>query len=316
MKLLRVISLMAVIVSGVSIGITNPADANIAQDLTANYNKIVKNCGSNDKPAYLCSGNLIRFTTNNHAYLPWEAPAASYKNDNGVSFIYTRRDVKTRIEFNGKFFGVVYYPPLIRPQGKLQAEFACAFPIDADTNDRVKGCGVNSLDSEYHGDESGNCQDQGIYTAQAWYQHFISVPKDPYAQQNWPRGLHQCGFNIAKDTADRANIFNEMLKGRNLAIAEGIPDGDTYMYYNELIMKLWPADSNGHISNAQDLPIQAFFYTVDSKGNSGLEDARFFQQRYYDLNNHIIIPIVKITQNSDFSKTYYTYNLTDQQISK
>ncbi|CAI3959193.1 hypothetical protein [Commensalibacter communis] len=315
MKFLREISLMAVIISAISIGSADLAGANVAQDLTANYNKIVKNCGSSDQPAYLCSGNLIRFTTNNHDYLPWEAPPTAYKNENGVSFMFTRRDIKNRLSFNGQYFGVIYYPPLIRPQGKLQAKFSCVFPIDADTNERVKGCGVNAPDSKVHGSESDNCQDQGIYTAQAWYQHFISVPKAADGA-NWTRGIHQCGFNVAEGTENRADIFNEMLKSRDLAVSEGIVEGDTFMYYNEMIMKLWPADSNGHISNAQDLPIQAFFYTTDSNGNSGLEDARFFQKRYYDLNNHIVIPIVKLYQDSSFKKVSYSYNIAEQSLTK
>ncbi|MDI2112097.1 hypothetical protein [Commensalibacter nepenthis] len=316
MKFLHEISLMAVIVSAISVvGFSSSADANIAQDLTANYNKIVKNCGSSDQPAYLCSGNLVRFTTNNHSYLPWEAPSTSYQNENGVSFMYIRRDVKSRLEFNGQYFGVIYYPPLIRPQTKLQAEFTCAFPVDADTNERVKGCGVNTLDSNTHGNASRSCQEQGIYTAQGWYQHFISVPKASDGT-SWTRGIHQCGFNIEQGTANRADMFNEMLKGRDLAVSEGVINGDTFMYYNEIIMKLWPADSNGHIRNAQNLPIQAFFYTTDTKGNSGLEDARFFQKRYYDLNNHIIIPIVKVHQDSTFGKVLYSYNIADQNVNK
>lgn len=307
MKFLRVISLMAVIASVV--GYANKADANITQDLTANYNKVVKNCGSDDKPAYLCSGNLIRFTTNDHNYLPWEAPPTSYQKGIGVSFFYTRRDVNTKVVFNGKFFGVIYYPPLIRPQGKLEAKFLCAFPIDGVTADRVNGCGAHPA----YPNDSIPCQDQGIYTADGWYKQFTSIEKEDWGT-NWTRATHQCGFDIKVGTANRADIFNQMLQAQKKAkVEEG--EWDTFFNFNELIMNLWVADSKGHISNAQDLPIQAFFYTTDTNGNSGLADARFFQQRYYDLNNHIIIPIVKITQDSSFSKVYYVYNSADQQVS-
>lgn len=308
MKFLRVISLMAVIASVV--GYANKADANIAKDLTANYNKVVKNCGSDDKPAYLCSGNLIRFTTNDHQYLAWEAPPQSYQKGIGASFFYTRRDVNTKVVFNGKFFGIIYYPPLIRPPGKLQAEFLCAFPMDGVTDERVQSCGSHPA----YPSGSIPCQEQGIYTADGWYNQFTSIEKEDWGT-NWARATHQCGFNIKEGVANRADIFNQMLQAqKKVKVEEG--EWDTFFNFNELIMKLWMADSNGHISNAQNLPIQAFFYTTDTNGNSGLDDARFFQQRYYDLNNHIIIPIVKITQDNSFSKVYYVYNSADQQVSK
>lgn len=37
--------------------------ANVADDLTANYNNIVNNCGSAGRPAFLCSGAMIRVTS-------------------------------------------------------------------------------------------------------------------------------------------------------------------------------------------------------------------------------------------------------------
>ncbi|CAI3956310.1 unnamed protein product [Commensalibacter communis] len=296
MKFLRVISLMAVIVSAA--GFVKQADANVAQDLTANYNKIVKNCGASDKPAYLCSGNLIRFTSASTSYHVWDPSYQSYTKK-GIPFMYIRRDIPIDKAFQNKTLGLIYYPSMIVPKGKTGDEARCMFPVDGWTDGRILRCGEHST----YPTASKACQDQGIDTATSWINHFTSIPDN-----GSDRLRHQCGFDLSNVRTNTANIFNEALKAQqSLQAIRG-----SYSY-NELLINVAPLTVNNLVAEPAKLPIQTFFYMVNDQGQSGLDDARYYQRDYYTQTG-LIVPIVKATLDIKTGKMTYSYSDSDQLI--
>lgn len=145
-----------------SVSLSEKASANVAYDLNTNYNKIVENCGSATRPAFLCSGNLIRFTSTSRNYHTWD-PSPTSIQTGGVSFTYIRQDINVNVIFRDKTSGIIDYPSMLKPYWKGRAEVICIFPTDGWTsNGREGGCGasVNFPDSK-------SCQEQGIETVDA-----------------------------------------------------------------------------------------------------------------------------------------------------
>lgn len=299
MKLHYVISVASVLGAVLSFNILSEAKANVADDLNANYNKIINNCGGTDKPSYECSGNIIRLTTRS-TYHVWDPSPTSIKTG-GVSFTYLRKDIKVNIFFQSRTSGILYYPSMLKPSSKKKAEVKCSFPTDGFTsNGRADGCGATPGFSG-----SGPCQDQGIYTADSWYTHFMSVIQNsniPYQ--------HQCSFTMSSGTPNTAAIFDENLNAiRKVYRMDN--DGLNHASYNELLVKTWPTDTSGKIANAEQLPIQAFFYMVREK-NSGLEDARYYQQDYFKQTG-ILVPVVQVNAQ-DPANISFSYQDADQQV--
>lgn len=296
MKLLRAISAMAIIVSAVTISISNQASANTAQDLIANYNKIVTNCGSNDKPAYLCSGNLIRFTSPSTSYHVWDPSYQSYTKK-GIPFMYIRRDIPIDKAFQNKTLGLIYYPSMIVPKAKVGADVRCVFPVDAWTDGRVYRC-----DEHYtYPVVSKACQDQGIYTATAWINHFSSIPDN-----GSDRLRHQCGFDLSNSRLDKANTFNEALTAQKI-----LQKTRGSYSYNELLVNVASLTANNLVAEPAKLPIQTFFYMINDQGQSGLNDARYYQKDYFEQTG-LVVPIVKATLNISTGKMTYSYSDADQ----
>ena len=292
MKLHNVYSCIPLIVSIFCFGLIHKVYANVADDLNANYNKIVNDCGSPRKPAFLCSGIMIRVTSTSHDYHTWD-PSPNSISRQGISFVYLRKDIKAHIDYVGKTSGIIYFPGLMQPSWKGLAEIKCAFPIDGWTSTRSDSCGNDSL----YPDGSNSCQSQDINTADAWYNHFVSIPDEENK-----RGQHQCGFNMSIGTQNTADAFNE-----NLKAIRKMQSSRAFYEYNEIIIKTWPT-IEGKIPNPEALPIQAFFYR-----DNGLVDAQYFQYDYYNVTN-IWIPIVKMVQDTEGGNTKFYYDSHDQLI--
>ena len=123
MKLHNVYSCIPLIVSIFCFGLIHKVYANVADDLNANYNKIVNDCGSPRKPAFLCSGIMIRVTSTSHDYHTWD-PSPNSISRQGVSFVYLRKDIKAHIDYVGKTSGIIYFPGIPNPEAlPIQAFF-------------------------------------------------------------------------------------------------------------------------------------------------------------------------------------------------
>lgn len=298
MKSLRMLFSLSIFVTSFLTIAVNKSYANVADDLNANYNKVVSDCGTKNRPGFLCSGNILRMTSSSRKYHTWDPSPASIKRG-GVSFFFLRKDILLKnllTDSKANASGLIYYPSMQKPSWKGRAEGICNFATDGWSEHRPDSCGSTT----YYPSNSQVCQQQGIYTADAWYKNFSSIKTYPDIFQ------HACGFDMSIGRQDTAAAFNESIKAHNLALEQAKVTYFEYGY-DELVIKIWPTDANGKIIDPQLLPIQAFWYM-----NGGLADAQYFQQDYYNVTG-IWIPIVKFTLTGDTYKTVqFSYSSTDQ----
>lgn len=256
-----------------------------ASDLTKQYNNTSRNCGSANKPAFLCSGVLLRGTVPSTGYHSWEPSPVSIQSG-GVSFSYLRKDVKFKKLAYGYKNGLIFYPHNTTPHGKVESEVLCSFPMDADSfNRNSNGCGAHNK----YPSISKACQSLGVRTAGAWKNHYTASSTDPH--------LRQCGFDVRENVNSNADYFYESIKARSLISTEAFTE------QNELRLTTWRQGIG------EKLPIQAFFYV-----NNGLSYAQYDQRDYYKQTN-IFIPIIKITLPNSLSEDVkFNYIASDQAI--
>lgn len=273
-------------------GINSVAEGiDIQNALNQSYANTVVDCGASTRPAFLCSGVLIRGTnTFSSSYHSWD-PSPSSQSRGGISFSYLRKDSKFNHLAYGYNNGFIFYPYLNAPDGKnTDIDIMCAFPIDGWTDGRdEKGCGAYVS----YPNDSGTCQAQGIYTAEQWYQHYQS---GGYNHQ------YECGFETKDDsTYNTADAFHQTILGMALAGEESFNE------QNELVLATWPQGMQN------TLPMEAFFYV---SGTSGLSSAQSNQQDFFDNTTaHIVVPVIEMklpaTQSEDVQ---FIYNESDQII--
>src|SRR6187402_1816788 len=260
--------------------------AEVAAELTAQYNDKRADCGAVNRPAFLCSGILFRGTVPSDAYHSWN-PSPISQTRGGVSFSYLRADAKCDRLAYGYANGLIFKPYLSTESTKLKPQILCAFPVDGWTNDRAnKGCGAHPNFSN----ESVACQSQGIKTAQQWVTHFNQTSAN--------KNTHQCGFDVSDSNTGQAAYFAASLAARPLIAAE------SFIQTNELVIATW-----AQMDDPSPLPIQAFFYTT-----GGLAGAQHDQKDYY-AHAGTVIPIVAMKLPSTAAKdATIIYNENDQAV--
>ncbi|CAI8905976.1 MULTISPECIES: halovibrin HvnA [Pseudomonas] len=237
----------------------------VAAALTARYNDVRVNCGSESMPAFLCRGIILRSTVPSTNYKAWN-PSPHSQTSGGVSFSYLSKDAKFTGLVFGQKNGYIFYPVLNRPVGTRQIEVLCAFPIDGGTTLRDKpGCGAHP--SEPIG--SRRCQTVGTTTAEEWVARW----------NQYKMAYYMCSFDV-RDQMDNlaADSFYQSIRAHQLANFFAGPHD-----YIELILATWPQNI------PRELPIQAFFYL-----EGGLAGAQFDQNDFYNSTGGTIIPIIKI----------------------
>ncbi|MDC9582883.1 N-acyl homoserine lactonase [Xenorhabdus sp. PR6a] len=280
----RIIIFISLYLLGLQIAFANVNSINtqsgydLANELTQRYNDTRNDCGDEDRPAFLCSGIMLRGTVPSDNYYSWN-PSPRSQASGGVSFSYLRTDSKLLTLDAGYTNGFIFSPYLsASANNKEHPEALCYFPLNADSANRnEKGCGSNPYYSQ-----SAPCQQQGITTAQQWI-------------NNGSSELGQCGFDVSiKPGANHANAFIQGVQARlQLALTVN----------NELILATWPQNI------PHELPIEAFFYLQE-----GLAGAQHDQRDFLNATGKII-PIVRIELPSDYSQdATFTYNPEDQII--
>lgn len=258
-----------------------------ADQLRGWYNQTAANCGTATRPAFLCSGVMLRGTISRQSYLPWD-PSPGSITSGGVSFAWVRTDTNFKelpLNYNN---GFIFYPVLNTPIGKnSDIEVMCTFPFDAWTDVRnQQGCGTNT---DYPS-QSRPCTDQGINTGQQWITHFNAAP-DKYKAQ--------CGWNVREGQPNSADRFYQSIDGRS-RITSSHWNGN-----NELRLATWATGSGAQ------LPIQSFFYVA---GTAGLASAQDDQRRYFQNYNQVV-PVIQLTLAADKTKkAAFAYNQADQVI--
>lgn len=268
-------------------------------DLRSRYAKTDPNCGTDNRPAFLCSGVILRVTGRGIGYYTWDPSKRSVER-NAISFSYLRADAKFNVfAWAGENKnGYIIYPKFSTPAGKLLTEAFCSFPMDAWDWHRDAPC--QQL-TEIRKDDQGNitaiiahprsapCQTQNVRNSDEWVQHWNAGNPPPY---------DQCGFMVDSGTPGGATYFYESLKAK-----QKIPNG--FYEWNELQLRAWPAGT------PKALPIQAFFY-VDPPG---LVDARSNQKEFYSQTGGIVVPIIKLTLPANSAEdAKFEFSNLDQEV--
>lgn len=255
----------------------------VQQELTRRYDDVRFDCGHPTKPAFLCSGIIIRGTTYSEAYHSWD-PSPASEESGGVSFSYLRQDANFYVRYNNGYIFTSYDHAV----DKLKPAVLCGFPIDGNTNSRPEaGCGQFRNDLR-----SAPCQSLGVNTAAAWLANFDLVTLS---------GV--CGFDLKQSLgAEATTAFDAMLKAK-VVLA---PPLDNNYVLNELRLQVWPKGVGAQ------LPIEAFFYIFGSE--KGRKDAQSDQLDFKAVTG-ISVPviIVKPSRMAD-GRASFLYLASDQAV--
>ncbi|MET0503789.1 MAG: hypothetical protein ABWZ85_00540 [Luteibacter sp.] len=263
--------------------------------LQGRYADARMDCGSARRPAFLCSGIIIRGTSASTAYHFWD-PSPKDKADGGVAFSYLRHDAKLARLAYTYTHGYILYPMLDTPEGMdTELDIACAFPVDGQSDSRTAGgCGA----STQYPAQSGPCQAQGIVTAQAWYRHWRMTPAagNPYK--------FQCPMTVTEGTPDAASMFAQFFIASYL-----LAPAEPFDKPNELVVKTW-IEAPG--ATPTKLPVEALFYWLGK--TDALADARYEQQDLYEHGGRTV-PIVRLVlpRTRDEEATF-SYSAADQAV--
>ncbi|HBI09047.1 MAG TPA: HvnC protein [Franconibacter pulveris] len=268
---------------------TNGPD--IAKAITNSYNSTPADCGSSAQPAYLCSGVFIRGTdVYSDQYHTWD-PSPASQESGGVSFSWLRKDAKFNKLAYSYNNGYIFYPFMNAPADKTTSiDVLCIWPIDAASEYRSdSGCGPSSQ----YPTQSGPCQQQNIFTAEQWYDHYLEGGRSH---------LYQCGFETRSNSVyDRADGYYQAIRSMALISDESFNE------QNELRLATWAQGMQ------RTLPIEAFFYI---SGTSGLSSA---QNNQLDLlrstDNAVWVPVIELKlPASPAEEAQFIFNDDDQAV--
>ncbi|WP_448097119.1 hypothetical protein [Luteibacter yeojuensis] len=173
----------------------------VAAHLQQRFDESVADCGSATRPAFLCSGIMLRgtkYSTGYHSWIPNPATSAG-----GVSFSWLRNDSNIYTFFLPN--GFIVYPHFYADDGNYETlSVRCGYISNASTGSKPDKC-------------PGTCQSLGIHTAAAF-------------QGAYPTGVG-CPFQVWEGTSDSASAWmalGEVRRLRNLTT------------WNEIIIAQWP----------------------------------------------------------------------------
>lgn len=258
-----------------------PDGYDVARELDARFNDYhTVRCGG-DKPAYFCSGIVIRGISSEDCCF-WN----NRERDGGyigVSFSYLRYDLGVRALARDQ--GFIFRPADTWGKGSyLPLSMLCSFAFDAFTGPQRgnTGCGAHVL----YPIDGVPCADQGIETVAAFARHYASITT--------PQGrfTHQCSFGV-----DWRSFHLSILarQGGNL---------EPFNKYSEQVIGRWPNDM------PERLPFEALFYIPDGLNPvDSLAHVRQMQ-RDYQAATGVALPIMRF--HADPNMPVFTYHPADQ----
>ena len=268
-----------------------PAQADVGSDtadlLNLMYQDTRTDCGSASRPAFLCSGVLLRGTTPSTAYEFYSISPNSQARG-GVSASYLRKDSKFKRLAYGYKSGFIFDAVLDNPAEHQDYKVLCAFPIDAATNERSQnGCGDSQRTA---GAVENYCDQMGITTAEQWLTLY---------RTRTPSHSAQCGFDVRQGRPHgTANAFYQSIRAMGLIADESFKED------NELIMTPWAIDPPRSPS------ILASFFAEPE----GREGARLSQIQWYRAARQFLPAIsLRLPQTMQEDATF-SYALNDQAI--
>ncbi|HEY0332378.1 MAG TPA: DUF2599 domain-containing protein [Stenotrophomonas sp.] len=256
--------------------------AETAKLLNLMYQDTRQDCGSTSRPAFLCSGVLLRGTTPSTAYQFYSVSPVNQARG-GVSASYLRKDAKFKQLAFGYKSGFIFDSVLDNPGDHVDYKVLCAYPLDAASSDRQKnGCG----DSSRTAAREDFCDQLGIRTAEKWL--------ELYRKSGSLAHSAQCAFDVRQGKAvGTAKMFYENIRAMALL-------GDTsFNENNELVLAPWTIDVPRSPS------ILASFFTDEA----GVEGARLSQIQWYIASKSTqVLPAIHMklpqTQQQDAKFTY------------
>lgn len=255
-----------------------PVGVNVATQLNSRYADTREKC-DNGMPAYYCSGVVLRGTQNGN-FDPWN-PSTAAVALGGVSFSYLRKDAHVGDVYRNSGYTMLSQQEAIGKDKGL--DYLCVYAYDAWTAqpDRPDaGCGFQP--KAVQAPDPSTCSQVDAVTSPGWYGFTRTLAK----QQD------QCSLST-----QNPEQFMTSLKVRSNR-PDNMPDA-----WNEILVKAW-------VQNTPDaLPLEAFFY----KNNSGLAEARAYQQKYATRTGGGWLPIIRLDL-ARLSDAPFSYSPTDQAI--
>jgi len=247
-----------------------PAQADVGSEtaelLNLMYQDTRQDCGAPSRPAFLCSGVLLRGTTPSTAY-QFYSISPNNKTRGGVSASYLRKDAKFKQLAYGYKSGFIFDTVLDNPADHVDYKVLCAFAIDAATDYRTQnGCGDSSRTTA----KENFCDQMGITTAEQWLTLYRKAGES-HSQQ--------CAFDVGQGRGLTANAFYQSLRAMALIGSESFNED------NEVILAPWTIDVPRSPS------ILASFYVDDS----GVEGARLSQIQWYTASKSTqVLPAIQM----------------------
>jgi len=278
--------------------LAEPGD-DIAAEMTRYYLSTVESCADGQRPAYYCSGLMIKNTRARPGHYAWN-PGRAAVSSGGTSFIYLRADTRFNNPDANTLNGFVFYPyGHAHPPIKKAPQVLCAFPLTTWTHKRDdKGCGDQFDTSAVE----TSCEALNIHTAEDWVDDHLKTDGNL---------RKQCGFREVSGRFEEkgAQHFYASLKARSLLLKNSDQlEYDTFETPNKLRLSTWA-------ENPDSLPIMAFFYVDDPYLGSGLAAAQQDQLDWVVENKRAYTPIIKITYPATMKEhAVFTFNQADQRV--
>lgn len=255
--------------------------------LNSRYANTTRDCGAPSKPAFLCSGVILRATATPKFWVPQEKNISA----GAISVSYLRKDAKFKTMVFRRDNGFTLFPLFANPR-KSHYEVLCAYPNDGGTDNRKdRGC----TDHVQTATVESNCDVIGVMTGQDWIRKF---PADKVLYSEI------CSFDVRdRRDAHAGPAFMASIEARNLG-------GETlFAVQNELRIATWgdnPPD---------DPPVESTFYMAPPSADSvGLENARANQIAWWTAGKRYL-PLVKLDLPQTLTAdAKFSYSDVDQAI--
>lgn len=240
-----------------------------AQLLNLMYNDTRQDCGSPSRPAFLCSGVIVRALWPSTAH-PFYTVSPKSQANGSVSASYLRKDAKFEKLYSGLSSGYIFDAVLDNPADHSDYKVLCAFPKDGGSEFRDQnGCGDSSRSAAVE----KLCDQMGVATAEQWLAYFRKNGNSYYGQ---------CAFDVREKRTGTAKAFYQAVRATSM-IRDQQFNGDL-LQENELVLSPWAIDPPRSPS------LLSSFYTDES----GVEGARLYQIQWYQAAKRFL-PAVQLS---------------------
>ncbi|WP_448649142.1 hypothetical protein [Pseudomonas corrugata] len=256
-----------------TLAVTGPE---VAQLLNNRYKNTVTECPVN-KPAYFCSGVLVRGSQGSDTF--WTHDAASIQSG-AERFNYLRADLDTR-QLSQKN-GIVFSDSFTAIGVGKSLDVLCAYPFEMTVSGHRPdhGCGLPTATNTTQ--DPSSCAALGISDASSWLTHF---------QQQTQQPEQQCSLSSRVAAQFKASL-----------VAHQLIDSEWAAKPNLLQIRNWDAQA------PERLPLQGLFYDTTQTG--ALLDAQKDQRDYFTATGEWL-PVLRMDLNRA-PDAVFGFNTQDQ----